>query len=173
MGNGVPGIREKDIWLPALPIVGQKGYHYFIPNGNGTDRDEYIWDGFQFVFIGRRVLSVRKSYQCGENINSHTPVALIGNMLYRMNYSNMLHQYVFLGFSFTSGVLGQNIEVEDILITLNGWGLLPNTNYLCGLNGALITENSQVNTFRKIIGFSQDSNTMLIYKNYDSTIINN
>ena len=107
---------------------------------------------------------------CGENINSHTPVVLIDNKLFIMDSANNLHQFSFVGFTKTSGLENEIIEVESKKIELNNWNLIPNKNYLIGRNGQLILENNLTNTFTKVIGFSQDSNTLLIYKNYDSIL---
>jgi hypothetical protein len=112
-------------------------------------------------------------YEASININSHTPVALINNKLEPYDCTNPLHQYTFVGFTKTSVLANQNVQIEEKKIELTGWNLMPNKNYLAGQNGQLITDNNIPNSFVKIIGFSENSDTLLIYKNYDSILINN
>ena len=107
---------------------------------------------------------------CGENINSHTPVAMLNNLIYKMDCKNNLHQFSFIGFTKTSGNVGDEIEVEAKIISLQGWNLEPNKNYLAGQNGQITTSINDSNSFIKVIGFSQDENTILIYKNFDSIL---
>lgn len=107
-------------------------------------------------------------YVAGEAFNSHTPLVLINNQLFKLSNTIADHQHTFVGFSKTSAIIGQMVQVEQNIITLFGWGLVPNTNYLAGPNGSIITSNTNPNTFTKIIGFSENSDTLLIYKNYTS-----
>ena len=118
------------------------------------------------------VQSYNVNYECGENISSHKPVALVGNKIYKLDYSNMDHRFAFVGFTKTSGVIGDFISIEENRAILIGWGLIPNQTYLAGAAGALITSNSTPGTFIKIVGVAQDANTLLIYKNYDSVVKN-
>lgn len=113
------------------------------------------------------IISVIKEV-AGEQINSHTPVALVNNLLYKMDYSNQLHQWSFVGFTKTSGNAGDLIEVETYKIALQGWGLSPNTQYLAGSSGSMIISNNTTGTFTKVIGYAEDANTMLVYKQYSS-----
>ena len=114
------------------------------------------------------VHSASITYECGENISSHKPVALVGNKIYLLDYTNMDHRYTFVGFTKTSGTVGSIVAIEENKATLSGWGLIPNQAYLAGSAGALIVTNTTPNTFTKIIGVAQDPNTLLIYKNYNS-----
>ena len=102
------------------------------------------------------------SYTAGENINSHMPVVLVGNLLYKMNNTNPLHAFSFLGFTQTSVITGGTVPIKTDTIALSGWGLIPNKNYLAGPNGTLILTNSVINSFTKVIAFSQDANSLLI-----------
>lgn len=107
-------------------------------------------------------------YTAGENLVSHQPIALVGGLAYKMDYTNPLHQFAFVGFSKTSAVSGGTIEVETTKIELAGWGLLPNQTYMAGASGGLITTNTTPSTFSKIVGFAQSATTMLIVKDYTS-----
>lgn len=102
------------------------------------------------------------SYTAGENINSHTPVVLVGNLLYKMNNVDPLHAFSFVGFTQTSVIAGGSVPIKTDTIALLGWGLTPNKNYLAGPNGTLILTNNIINSFTKVVGFSQDANTLLV-----------
>lgn len=107
----------------------------------------------------------------GENITSHTPIVLVNNLAYKLNSSNPLHQFAFVGFSEASSLAGQNCQIKQIgEVVLMGWGLIPNQHYLAGVNGTLITNNLSSTNFTKVIGYAVDSNTLQIIK--DSITIN-
>ena len=107
----------------------------------------------------------------GESIPSHTPVAIINNLAYKLDSSNPLHQFAFVGFSENGTSIGGNCSIKQIgEIVLMGWGLIPNQHYLAGVNGTFITNNLSATNFTKVIGYATDSNTMQIIK--DSTTIN-
>lgn len=102
----------------------------------------------------------------GEIIPSHTPLVLIANELFKINNLDPLHQFAFVGFSKTSAVIGQDLQVETYKISMNNWGLTQNQQYLAGENGTLV---STVNSgFKKVIGWAEDANTLLIIKDYTS-----
>lgn len=114
------------------------------------------------------------AYEAGEQINSHTPVALVANKLYRFNSLNLAHQFAFVGFTKTSGNSGEDIEVagDGQSVSLNGWGLTSGVHYLAGPNGTIQTINNTPGSFIKVIGLAQDTNTMLVNKHYNPTIKN-
>jgi hypothetical protein len=106
-----------------------------------------------------------------EPIPSHTPVAIYNNLAYKLDASNTLHQFAFVGFSVNGTNTGQFCEIKVLgEITLVGWGLIPNQQYLAGINGTIITENLSISNFTKVIGYATDSNTLQIIK--DSITIN-
>jgi hypothetical protein len=107
----------------------------------------------------------------GENINSHTPVALLNNLAYKLDASNPLHQFAFVGFAETSTIVGGQCTIKQIgEVILLGWGLIPNQQYLAGINGTLITENLSSSNFTKVIGYATTADTLQIIK--DSITIN-
>jgi hypothetical protein len=107
----------------------------------------------------------------GENINSHNPIALVNDLAYKLDASNPLHQSAFVGFTETSTIIGSPCTIKQIgEVTLLGWGLIPNQQYLAGINGTLITENLSSSNFTKIIGYATSSDTLQIIK--DSITIN-
>lgn len=106
-----------------------------------------------------------------ESIPSHTPVVIINNLAYKLNSSNPLHQFAFVGFSENGTSIGQNCQIKQIgELFLFGWGLIPNQHYLAGINGTLITNNLSTTNFTKVIAYATDSNTLQIIK--DSITIN-
>ena len=107
----------------------------------------------------------------GENINSHTPVAIINNLAFKLDASNPLHQFAFAGFTEASSTIGNLCTIKQIgEVTLVGWGLTPNQHYLAGANGTLITSNISSSNFTKVIGYATTVNTLQIIK--DSITIN-
>lgn len=107
----------------------------------------------------------------GENINSHTPIAIINNLAYKLDSSNPLHQFAFAGFTEASSTIGNLCAIKQIgEVTLSGWGLTPNQNYLAGVNGTLITSNISSLNFTKVIGYATTADTLQIIK--DSITIN-
>lgn len=104
----------------------------------------------------------------GESLVSHQPIVLVGGLAYKMDYLNPLHQFSFIGFSKTSAISSGLVVVETVKIDLAGWGLLPNQTYMAGEAGGLITTNTRVNSFSKIVGFAQSATSMLIVKDYTS-----
>ena len=106
-----------------------------------------------------------------ESIPSYTPVAIVNNLAYKLDSSNPLHQFAFVGFSENGTSIGQNCNIKQIgEVFLFGWGLIPNQHYLAGVNGTLITNNLSATNFTKVIAYATDSNTLQIIK--DSTTIN-
>lgn len=107
----------------------------------------------------------------GEPIPSYTPVAIYNNLAYKLDSSNPLHQFAFVGFSVNGTNIGQNCEIQVLgELTLNGWGLIPNKQYLCGVSGSLITDNLSLLNFTKVIGYAVNSDKLQIIK--DSITIN-
>lgn len=107
---------------------------------------------------------------CGEVITSHTPVAVVGGLLYKLNATDPTHQFAFVGFSETSGTIGQQVRVNSTKISLQGWGLIPGQHYLAGVDGQLVTDNVTPGAFTKVIGYAADANTMIINTSYSPII---
>lgn len=106
------------------------------------------------------------SYEAGENINSHTPVVLFNNQLFKTDINNGDYQFSYIGFTRTSVLSGQNVDViTEGTIHLSGWGLIPGSYYqLSNIPGG-ITNIAPVSTFfKQIVGYSQDSNTLLLLR---------
>lgn len=107
----------------------------------------------------------------GEDIPSHTPIVLINDTAFKLDSSNILHQFAFVGFSTNGTSLGQTCIIKQVgEVVLIGWGLIPNQQYLAGVNGTLITENLSDSNFTKVIGYATNSDTLQIIK--DSITIN-
>jgi len=107
----------------------------------------------------------------GENINSHTPIAIIDNLAYKLDSSNPAHQFAFAGFSEASSIIGADCAIKQIgEVFLGGWGLTPNQHYLAGINGTLITNNISISNFTKVVGYATSTETLQIIK--DSITIN-
>lgn len=106
-----------------------------------------------------------------EAIPSHTPIAIIGDFAYKLDASNSAHQFAFAGFSINGTSQDQYCHIQEKgEITLSGWGLTANAQYLCGASGTLILQNISPTNFTKIIGYARTSDTLEIIK--DSITIN-
>ena len=103
----------------------------------------------------------------GEALNSHTPIAIYNGLAYKLDASNVLHQFAYVGFSKKSALAGQIIEIIQVgEIQLIGWNLSPNKQYLAGTAGALVLSNDSEINFTKVIGYAVDENTIQIIKDY-------
>ena len=107
--------------------------------------------------------------QSAETIPSYTPIAIYNNLAYKLDASNPLHQFAFVGFSVNGVATGQECKIQQIgELELIGWGLTPNTQYLAGTLGAMVTNNTIPNNFTKVIGYATTTNTLEIIKDYTS-----
>lgn len=108
-----------------------------------------------------------------ETIPSYMPVAIINNLAYKLDASNVAHQFAFVGFSTNGTAVGQICIIQQAgELVLAGWGLLPNQHYLAGANGSLILENNSATNFTKVIGYALNANTLLI-KDFSTTLKTN
>lgn len=155
--------------VDVLPSIGIVGHIYYVENGNGTDLDEYLADSNGLLrFIGTRPSNI-VSYIAAESIPSHTPVAIYNNLAYKLDASNINHQFAFVGFSKNGSSTGQNCLVQQVgEITLIGWGLIPNKQYLAGTNGTIVLDNITLNTFTKVVGYATTSDSLQIIKDYST-----
>lgn len=109
--------------------------------------------------------------QAGEQINSHTPVVLINNKIYKYSNDNLAHLYGFIGFTKTSVVINSYVDVliPGAIISLTGWGLTQGTHYLAFTNGNIQITDSVAGGFRHIIGYAESNNDLLIL-NFQPTL---
>lgn len=120
---------------------------------------------YQSINVGGGYLHVT----AGQDIPSYHPIAIISGLAYKYDSSNIAHLFAYAGFS-TNGVSSGSTVVilPHGLLTLSGWGLTPNTQYIAGLAGAISPASTPVGAiFKKIVGFAVDANTMLIHKDLD------
>jgi hypothetical protein len=121
----------------------------------GTDSKLYVSQQDELIKIS------------AESIPSHTPIAIYNNLAYKLDSSNPLHQFAFVGFSKNGTSLGQSCIIQQIgEITLNGWGLTQNRQYLAGTAGSIILDNTTLTNFTKVVGYSVTTDTLQIIKDY-------
>ena len=102
-----------------------------------------------------------------ESIPSYTPIAIYNNLAYKLDASNSLHQFAFVGFSTNGTTTGQICKIQQFgELELLGWGLTLNTQYLAGTSGAIVLNNTISTNFTKVIGYATTSNTLQIIKDY-------
>jgi len=107
---------------------------------------------------------VSKFYEAGEDLLSYSAVVLLNNKLYLANTTEITHQYSLVGITKTSALLGDIAEVQtNGLISLTGWGLIPNTfQKITDVSGMISGADQLTGLFTQIVGYSQDSDTLLI-----------
>jgi hypothetical protein len=105
-----------------------------------------------------------KTYTAGENINSHTPVALVGDKIYQLNVLDPLHTFSYVGFTLTSCLINTDVEViKEGVIFLIGWGLIPDRLYQADyMISPLSTSRPNDVNFQQVFGYSLDSDTLLL-----------
>lgn len=122
------------------------------------------------IEIKNRLATLELVVESGEDITSHKPIAIVNNKAYLYDASNILHLHAFSGFSITGALQNEMLTVKQQgIVTLNGWGLTQAQTYLAGVSGNLATINTGL-SFTRIIGYAEDSNSLLIIK--ESPIIN-
>lgn len=109
--------------------------------------------------------STNLTYIAGENINSHTPVVLINNLLYKCDITNSSHQFSYIGFTKNSVISGASVEVvTEGVISLSGWGLTTDSYYQLNINSTISLTEPTLGLFKQVVGFSQTSNDLLLLR---------
>lgn len=160
------------IGLPSVLFTDKENDTYIqTDNGLATGQvlDTFVFDKDSNTWISQSENEI--TYTAGVNINSHTPVVLVNNLLFPLDHTILTHQYSFVGFTKTSANIGGQVGIETERITLTGWGLTTNQTYLAGVNGGLLTNNTTSGSFTKIIGMAESSDTLLIFMDYDAIIV--
>jgi hypothetical protein len=106
-----------------------------------------------------------------ESIPSFTPIAIINNLAYKLDASNLQHQFAFVGFATNGTLIGETCKIQQIgELVLQGWGLRPNSQYLAGTNGTLILQNISNSNFTKIVGYATSVNSLQIIKDFNTIL---
>jgi hypothetical protein len=101
-----------------------------------------------------------------ENIPSYTPIAIYNNQAYKLDNLNPLHQFAFAGFSINGTSIGQVCKIQYFgELTLAGWGLIANSQYLASTNGTMQLNNASIG-FTKVLGYATTTDTLQIIKDY-------
>lgn len=111
-----------------------------------------------------------KVYTAGESINSHTPVALVGDKIYKILLLDPSHSYSYVGFTLNSCLLNETVNViKEGVISLTGWGLIPDSLYQLDHPSILTTTRPDDVYFQQIVGYSLSSNELLL-RNFEPTL---
>lgn len=149
--QNVPKKVELDSVQAQDLISGQAGNNLIL----GSDSKLYVQQQGDFSKVS------------AEAIPSYTPIAIYDNLAYKLDASNILHQFAFAGFSKNGTLAGQTCIIQQIgELTLQGWGLTLNKQYLAGTSGAIILDNTSLTNFTKVVGYATTTSTMQIIKDY-------
>jgi hypothetical protein len=98
-----------------------------------------------------------------EAIPSHTPVAIINGMAYKMDSTKAYHAFAFMGFSTNGCLVGETCNIQTTgILSLTGWGLQANTHYLVGENGVLQLNQQNTDQYNLVVAYALDSNSINI-----------
>lgn len=103
-------------------------------------------------------------YIAGEDIPSFTVVALYNNLLYKADRTNMNHLHNVIGLTLTSVTTGNVVNtIKEGVTGFLGWGLIAGNHYFLSDIPGQLTITKPISTgFNQIIGFSQNSNALLV-----------
>lgn len=145
--------QTKTIVIRKQSAVGRSAYQIAISKGFVGTEQEWV-----------ESLKASSPIQiiAGETIPSHTPIAIVNNIAYKYDASNVAHLWAFGGISKTSATSGVSIEVQQAgIINLSGWNLQSNSIYFSGI-GEISLSVPMNAVFEKIIGYAIDQNNLLI-----------
>lgn len=149
-----------------VSVVMQSGGAKGPPGKDGLGADPVF-----ILSTEQRLTDLETNVVTGENIVSHKPIALINNVAYLYDASNPEHLHAFIGFSTESAISGEMLIVQKSgVIDLQGWNLTPSKTYIAGVSGQFQIQNTTNVVFSRVIGFAQDSNSLLIIN--ESPILN-
>lgn len=146
----------------AVNVEYLKGVFSILDDVNDSASDT-IDDGLVLDTANDTILVI----EAGEDIISHTPIAIISGLAYKFDSSNAAHVYNYAGFSIIDSDTGENAHIQQLgLLTKAGWGLTANVPYYAGADGTITTSDSPAGfVFRKIVGVSVSTETMMISQN--------
>jgi len=131
----------------------------------GTNSDDFTAKNYKVGDILE--LSNQSYYISDDIIPSHTPVAVINNLAYKLDPSNPQHQFAFYGFSTNGASIGDILRIQVVgEIELQGWNLIQGKHYLSGPSVILITDNTYPNNIKKIVGYAITTDRLRIIKDY-------
>ena len=130
---------------------------------------EYLNRKINTLRIDRVVLRERTvvetdnyAYTAGEVLGGHKVVYLKNNKLYLASNTNLECLNKIVGITKNSAI--ENGEVmlsKSNIISLNGWGLVPNSLYYLGANGAITNVQPTIGIVQ-IIGIAKNENELEI-----------
>lgn len=104
------------------------------------------------------------TFIAGENINGHKVVYLKNGKLYTASNDNLECINTIVGMSTSSALSGESIVIKiKGIVSLNLWGLIPNSIYYLGMNGNL-TSIAPTSGAWAIMGVAIDANNFNLDK---------
>lgn len=103
-------------------------------------------------------------FTAGENLPSHSPVCLIGDLLYRLDATKIEHAFGYVGWTVTSTPNGERAKIQtNGTLNLQGWSLVPGVYYQAGNSPSQIAIIEQPGiVFKKVVGLALTSDKLLI-----------
>lgn len=156
----------KDFKVDALPIKGEPNARYYVPNGNGTDIDEYITDKkglFRKVNPVSSTGTVKKNFIAGTIINGGKAVVMdTDGKIYPFNIANDSHYDKYVGVAETAALQDDicTVVINGEVKTL-GSGWLTGTPYYIA-STSFLTDTPPTVGIVKQIGVGIATDTILI-----------
>ena len=158
----------KDYKVNTLPTKGKPNSRYYVPNGQGTDIDEYITDKLGHYHKVNPVVTVptggsalTTSLVLGEDIGGGFLVYLSGGLLFKFNQSdNSLYDKAF-GITNQAGVTGETVEVITFGECAQMGGLTAGLQYYAADTG-LIDSNTPTSNILQPVGVAKSASTLVV-----------
>lgn len=160
----MPTYPIQDFKVNTLPLIGVPNSRYYVPNGQGTDVDEYITDlsgGFHKVNPVILTSSISIFATLGEVIGGGFLVYLNGNLAFKFNQNDTSLYGLPVGITNQSGIIGDSVK-----IIVNGecnqmGGLIPGLQYFAG-NAGLNTNVVPSTGIVQPIGVAKTDTIMIV-----------
>lgn len=144
--------------VSVLPAFGKPNHIYYVPNGQGTDVDEYIADKNGAFRKVNPIVSLTASIpeitrETGENIASGLAVIIwTNNKIYKYDITNPNHIGLTCGVSKTSATTGNDIVVVLVggVLTDVGSGWNSGLSYYISATSTLTTTAPTTGVIKKI-----------------------
>lgn len=161
-------IEIKDYKVNTLPTKGKPNSRYYVPNGQGTDIDEYITDKLGAYHKVNPIIStstggssLSTSLILGEDIGGGFVVYLSGGLLFKFSQSNNSLYNKVLGLTNQAGVTGETVEVITSGECAQMSGLTTDLQYYATDNG-LVTSTTPTSNIIQPVGIAKSASSLIV-----------
>lgn len=140
-------IEIKDYKVNTLPTKGKPNSRYYVPNGQGTDIDEYITDKQGIYHKVNPISSIvppsggpslSTQLVLGEDTGGGFVVYMSGGVIYRFNQNNNSLYDKAIGITNQAGITGETVEVITSGVCNQMGGLTVGSQYYASINGQVV-----------------------------------